>query len=301
MAVAFIFSGQGAQAVGMGKTLCENSAAAQKVFDQANDVLGWDLKSACFDGPAETLTETRVCQPALYVHGVAVVETLRERGKLPQVGGVAGLSLGELTALHAAGVFDFATGLQVVAERGRLMQEACEATNGGMTSLLGGDLQAAYDLARKHDVDVANLNCPGQTVLSGDKAKIAEAMADAQNAGFKRAIPLNVAGAYHSRLMQPAADAFAAYLADKPFATPQIPVFTNTTGQEVSNPDEIKQALVTQVVSAVRWEDCFRGLVSLGMTEFYECGPGATLAGLAKRIDRDAVVSSLGEFADLPL
>ncbi|WP_309379832.1 ACP S-malonyltransferase [Cerasicoccus frondis] len=300
MAVAFIFSGQGAQAVGMGKSLCENSEAAKQVFDQANDVLGWDLKTVCFEGPVETLTETRVCQPALYVHGIAVVAALREQGKLPEIGGAAGLSLGELTALHLAGVFDFATGLEIVAKRGALMQEACESTNGGMTSLLGGDLQAAYDLAAAHDVDVANLNCPGQTVLSGDKDKIANATAAAQDAGFKRAIPLNVAGAYHSRLMQPAADAFEAFLAEKDFAAPIMPVFTNTTGQEIKAPAEIKQALVKQVVSAVRWEDCFRGLIALGMNEFYECGPGGTLAGLAKRIDRDASVKSLSEFADLP-
>ncbi|WP_309398116.1 ACP S-malonyltransferase [Cerasicoccus maritimus] len=300
MAVAFIFSGQGAQAVGMGKSLCENSGAAKQVFDQANEVLGWDLKSLCFDGPTEKLTETRVCQPALYVHGIAVVAALRELGKVPEIGGAAGLSLGELTALHLAGVFDFATGLEVVAKRGALMQEACEATNGGMTSLLGGDLRAAYDLATAHDVDVANLNCPGQTVLSGDKDKVANATAAAQDAGFKRAIPLNVAGAYHSRLMQPAADAFAEFLAGKDFAAPIMPVFTNTTGQQISEPQAIKDALVQQVVSAVRWEDCFRGLMSLGMTEFYECGPGGTLAGLAKRIDRDATVKSLSEFADLP-
>lgn len=300
MAVAFIFSGQGAQAVGMGKSLYENSEAARRIFDEANHVLGWDLKTACFEGPVETLTETKVCQPALYVHGVAIMEALRELNHLPWLSGAAGLSLGELTALYASGVFDFSTGLQVVAERGRLMQEACEATNGGMTSLLGGDLQAAYDLAAKHDVDVANLNCPGQTVLSGEKEKIAAATADAQSAGFKRAIPLNVAGAYHSRLMDPAADAFAAFLADKNFATPTLPVFTNTTGQQVFQPQEIKDALVRQVVSSVRWEDCFRGLLAMGINEFYECGPGGFLTGMAKRIDRDASVKALSEYSDLP-
>lgn len=295
-----IFSGQGAQSVGMGKSLCANSAAAQAVFDAANEALGWDLKQICFEGPAETLTETRVCQPALYTHGIAIVETLRERGQLPEIGGAAGLSLGELTALHVAGVFDFATGLKVVAERGRLMQEACEATQGGMASLIGGDLQSAYDLAKKHDVDVANLNCPGQTVLSGDKERVMAAVGDAKAAGFKMAVPLKVAGAYHSRLMQPAADAFASYLEGVEFKAPTIPVFTNTTGEQVSDPADIKAALVKQVVSSVRWEDCFRGLVALGLTDFYECGPGGVLAGLAKRIDRDAKVTSFAEFADLP-
>ncbi|MEO0793737.1 MAG: ACP S-malonyltransferase [Verrucomicrobiota bacterium] len=300
MAVAYIFSGQGAQAVGMGKSLSENSAAARNIFDQANEVLGWDLKSACFAGPAETLTETRVCQPALYVHGIAMVEALREAGKLPEIGGAAGLSLGELTALHVVGVFDFATGLKIVEKRGQLMQEACETTEGGMASLIGGDLQAAYDLAQKHDVDVANLNCPGQTVLSGDKSRIADVVAEAKSAGFKMAIPLKVAGAYHSRLMQPAAVAFAEFLTDIEFKTPTHPVFTNTTGREVSEPSAVKQALVEQVVSSVRWEDCFRGLLALGFSTSYECGPGGVLAGLAKRIDRDAKVVSLSEYSDLP-
>lgn len=300
MAVALIFSGQGAQSVGMGKSLCRGSEAAGQVFEQANEALGWDLRTLCFEGPAETLTETRVCQPALYTHGIAVVAALRERGQLPEIGGAAGLSLGELTALHLAGVFDFATGLKVVAERGRLMQEACEATEGGMASLIGGDLQSAYDLAEKHDVDVANLNCPGQTVLSGDKDRVMAAVGDAKAAGFKMAVPLKVAGAYHSRLMQSAADAFATYLDGVEFHAPIMPVFTNTTGQQVSEPTEIKEALVKQVVSSVRWEDCFRGLLTLGLTEFYECGPGGVLAGLAKRIDRDAKVISMAELGDLP-
>jgi len=299
MAVAFIFSGQGAQAVGMGRTLNENSAAARKIFDEANDVLGWDVKGACFEGPEPTLTETRVCQPALYIHGVAVIEALREAGKCPEPAGAAGLSLGELTALHIAGVFDFATGLRIVAERGRLMQEACEATRGGMASLIGGDLQAAYELAAKHDVDVANLNCPGQTVLSGDLDRVGAAVADAKPAGFKMAIPLKVAGAYHSRLMKPAADAFAEFLQGQDFGAPTFPVFTNTSGQTVNEPGAIKDALVKQVISPVRWEDCFRGLIALGVDDFYECGPGGVLAGLAKRIDRSVKVTSLSEFADL--
>lgn len=299
MAIGLIFSGQGAQSVGMGRSLFENSAAARRLFDEASEVLPFDLKQICFEGPEEELTRTHVCQPALYVHGLAVVAALEELGALPQVGAAAGLSLGELTALAYAGVFDFATGVQIVAERGRLMQVACDATEGGMTSLIGGDLEKAHQLARQFDVDVANLNCPGQTVISGDKGRVTAATAAAKEAGFKMAVPLKVAGAYHSRLMQSAADSFATFLADKPFSAPKIPVFTNTTGREVSEPDEIKTALVSQVVSAVRWEDCFRGIAALGIEEMYECGPGGTLAGLAKRIDRSAVVRSLSEYADL--
>lgn len=299
MAIGLIFSGQGAQSVGMGRSLYENSAAARRLFDEASEVLPFDLKQICFEGPEEELTRTHVCQPALYVHGLAVVAALKELNQLPEVGAAAGLSLGELTALAYAGVFDFATGVQIVAERGRLMQVACDATQGAMTSLIGGDLEKAYNLAKQFDVDVANLNCPGQTVISGDKEKVAAATAAAKEAGFKMAVPLKVAGAYHSRLMQSAADSFKAFLADKPFAKPAIPVFTNTTGRQVSEPEEIKAALVTQVVSSVRWEDCFRGIASLGIDEMYECGPGGTLAGLAKRIDRAASVRSLSEYSDL--
>lgn len=283
----------------MGRSLYENSAAARRLFDEASEVLPFDLKQICFTGPEEELTRTHVCQPALYVHGLAVVAALKELGLLPEVGAAAGLSLGELTALAYAGVFDFATGVQIVAERGRLMQVACDATEGGMTSLIGGDLEKAHALAKQFDVDVANLNCPGQTVISGDKARVAAATAAAKEAGFKMAVPLKVAGAYHSRLMQSAADSFATFLADKDFRAPSIPVFTNTTGREVKEPQQIKDALVAQVVSSVRWEDCFRGIAALGIEEMYECGPGGTLAGLAKRIDRAATVRSLSEFADL--
>ena len=302
MAYGFIFSGQGAQQIGMGKSLVEQSAAARRCFERAGEVLPFDLQAICFEGPEAALTETKVCQPALYVHGYSIVEALREAGKLPEIGAACGLSLGELTAYAVAGVFDFETGLRVVAERGRLMQEACEATQGGMASLIGGDIPSAEKLAAECDVDLGNLNCPGQTVLSGEAVKVQDAVSKAKAAGFKMAVPLKVAGAYHSRLMQPAADQFAAFLDSLPtFNEPQIPVFSNFTGKQISDPAEIKSALVAQVTSTVCWTDCFSGVVSLGINEFYECGPGGVLAGLAKRIDREAKVTSLSEYQDLPL
>lgn len=285
----------------MGKSLYENADAARAVYDRANAVLPFDLKDICFNGPEAELTQTGVCQPALYVQGIAIYETLKAAGKLPEVQTALGLSLGELTAHAVAETYDFETGLRIVAERGRLMQEACEASAGGMASLIGGDVAKAEELAQEFDVDVGNLNCPGQTVLSGDKERVLAATQVAKERGFKMAVPLKVAGAYHSRLMQPAAEKFEAFLKEIPFAEPKLTVFTNVTGASVKDPQAIKDALVRQVVSSVRWTDCFSAAVALGVESFYECGPGAVLAGLAKRIDRGATVRSLNEYSELPL
>lgn len=301
MAIGLIFSGQGAQALGMGKALYDNSAAAKHCFDQANDVLEFDLKTICFEGPDSQLTETRVCQPALYVHGCAAVAALKEAGKLPQIKAACGLSLGELTALSIASVYDFTTGLKIVAERGRLMQLACDNTSGGMASLIGGSLEAAEMLAQDCDVDLGNINCPGQVVLSGELDNIKTAVGLAKEKGFKMAVPLKVAGAYHSRLMQPAADAFAQFLNPFEFFKPEITVLTNTTGQAISEPAAIKAALVSQITSTVLWDDCMKGAMALGINQFYECGPGNVLAGLARRIDRSAKVASLSDYKDIPL
>jgi len=299
MALALIFSGQGAQKVGMGRSLYDQSPAARAVFDEANRVLGWDLAKLCFDGPDAELTQTKICQPALYVHGSALVAALKEQGKLPPVSFALGLSLGEITACTAAGVFDFATGLRVVAERGRLMQQACEQTSGGMAAVIGEERETVAKLCQEFDIEAANFNAPGQIIVSGDKTKVAAAVAAAKDRGIKKIIPLNVAGAYHSRLMEPARAAFAAYLDTVAFAAPQFGIFTNTTGRGVSAPADIKAALVKQVVSSVLWEDCMRSAVAAGATEFWELGPGGVLAGLAKRTDRNWIVKSYAEFADL--
>lgn len=286
----------------MGRSLYENSALARSLYDEADAVLGWKLSEICFEGPADTLTETRVCQPALYLQGFAIQAILKEAGKLDEVGACLGLSLGELTALAAAGAFDFATGLRVVAERGRLMQEACDATEGAMASLIGGKPEEVEALAQKHDVDVANLNCPGQIVISGEAAKVAAAVDEAKASGtFRMVVPLTVAGAYHSRLMESARAQFEAYLAGVEIQMPQVPVFTNVTGAAVTSPDDIRANLVKQVVSSVRWEDCMRSAGALGLTQFYECGPGAVLGGMARRIDRALKVTSVAEYDQLPL
>lgn len=298
MALALLFSGQGAQKVGMGKSLCDHSAAARGLYEEANRVLGWDLARVSFEGPESELTQTKVCQPALFVHGLAMLAVVREQGKTTSADFALGLSLGEITALTAADVFDFATGLRVVAERGRLMQLACEQTTGGMAAIMGEERAKVYELCAEFGIDAANFNAPGQIIVSGDRDKVAAAVAAAKERGIRKIIPLNVAGAYHSRLMEPARAAFARFLDGVPFAAPKFPVFTNTTGRTVAEPAAIKAALVAQVVSSVLWEDCMRNAAAAGATEFWELGPGGVLAGLARRTDKTWSVKSFAEFAD---
>ncbi len=305
MATALLFAGQGAQKVGMGKSLYENSATARALYDEADRVLGWSLTRVCFEGPDADLTQTKVCQPALFVQGLALHAILQEQGKLADVTMALGLSLGEVTAYTAAGVFDFATGLRVVAERGRLMQVACEQSLGGMAAVIGEERAKVAELCARFDIEAANFNAPGQIIVSGEKAKVEAAVAAAKDLGMKKVIPLNVAGAYHSRLMEPARAAFAAFLDTITFAAPKFTVFTNTTGQAVAAPADLKAALVKQVVSSVLWEDCMRSAVAAGTAAqgvppaFLELGPGGVLAGLAKRTDKTWSVRSASEYADL--
>jgi [acyl-carrier-protein] S-malonyltransferase len=299
MSLALLFAGQGAQKVGMGRSLYDQSAAARTLYDQSKSVLGWDLAQISFEGPEAALTQTKVCQPALFVHGLALLAALREMNRLPQVQYALGLSLGEVTAYTAAGVCDFATGLKIVAERGRLMQEACEKTDGGMAAVIGEERAKVAALCEEFGIEAANFNAPGQIIISGEKGKVAAAVTAAKERGIKKVMTLNVAGAYHSRLMEPARAAFAAYLDTVTLAAPQYTVFTNTTAHTVSTPEEIKRALVKQVVSPVLWEDCMRAAAAAGATEFWELGPGGVLAGLARRTDKAWVVKSLSEFSDV--
>lgn len=299
MSLALIFAGQGAQKVGMGKSLYEGSAAVRALYDEANKVLGWDLRKISFEGPDTELTQTKVCQPALFVHGLAVVAALREQSRLPPVKFAMGLSLGEVTALTVAGVFDFATGLKVVAERGRLMQQACEKSVGGMAAIIGEERGRVVELCAEFGIEAANFNAPGQVIVSGDKSKVDALVAASKDKGLKRVMILNVAGAYHSRLMEPARSEFATYLASVNFQCPQFTIFSNTTGQIVAEPAQIREALVRQVVSSVLWEDCMRACAAAGAKEFWECGPGGVLAGLARRTEKTWVVKSFAEFTDL--
>lgn len=300
MSVGLLFSGQGAQQIGMGLSLYESSDSVRALYEKSNEVLGWDLKSISFEGPEESLRSTKVCQPALYVHGYAIFTILKEKGLLDDLKSACGLSLGELTAMACAGVFDFETGLRLVAERGRLMQLACDTTKGGMASIIGGDPKDVLALCEEFDIEIANLNCPGQIVVSGENEKILNAVANSTGRGFKLVKPLNVAGAYHSRLMISARDAFATYIKDFQFNSPSISVYTNVTGEKVDSPEAIKENLIKQVVSSVRFEECLTSAFHQNdVDQFYECGPGKVLAGLARRTDRAINVQSLCDYEDL--
>ena len=221
----------------MGKSLYDGTQSAKALYDEADRILGWSLTKVSFEGPDTELTQTRICQPALYVHGLAMLAALRERGGVPEVQIALGLSLGEVTALTAAGVFDFATGLKVVAERGRLMQLACEKSTGGMAAIIGEDRAKVEQLCQEFGIQAANFNAPGQIIVSGEKSKVEALVAAAKDRGLKRVMSLNVAGAYHSRLMEPAREEFARYLAGVTFASPKLPCSpTRPGGPSVSPP-----------------------------------------------------------------
>jgi [acyl-carrier-protein] S-malonyltransferase len=297
---AVLFSGQGAQKVGMGADLFDQSPSAHALYDLADQRLGWPLSETSFRGPEEALTQTRICQPALYVHGLALLAAYQDlTGRPLRFEAAAGLSLGEYTAHAAAGTFTFQAGLHLVAERGRLMQEACDATVGTMVTLLGATPEQAKEIAAACNVDVANLNCPGQIVLSGGKAEMEGLAAIAKEKGIRRVIPLNVAGAYHSRLMAGAATGLAPFLTAAQLASPTVPVVANYTADVAEGVDEILRTLEAQVCGSVRWEESIRRLLGQGITEFVECGPGAVLAGLLRRIDPNVRCLSLESHADL--
>ena len=286
--------------MGMGKDLAAAYPAAAQLFAEADSVLGRSLSGVTFDGPEADLVKTGNCQPALYVHGLACLAALRARiGEFPAQF-AAGLSLGEFTAHAAAGSFGFADGLRLVAERGRLMQLACESTIGGMAAMIGGEETDVRALAAECGVDVANFNSPGQIVLSGSMVGIDEAMAGAKDKGIRKAMKLNVAGAYHSRLMQSAADAFAPTLAATQMQAPGFPVVANFTARAVNSPAEIRAALAAQVTGSVRWTETIEHLVDVEKVElFLELGPSGTIAGLVKRTRKDVPVISITDCATL--
>jgi len=293
--IAFLFPGQGAQTVGMGKRLAESLPAARRLYDRASEVLGYDLARLCFEGPAEELDSTAISQPALFVTSLAALESLRAES--PDVvlscEAAAGLSLGEYTAMVFAGVMDFEDGLRVVQQRGAAMQEASDATPSGMVSILGLEqvqVAALCEKVRQGEVlQVANLLCPGNIVISGTVGACERAAEAAQSFGAMKAVPLAVAGGFHTGLMRPADQRLAEVLARVPMHPPRIPVISNVDARPHDSPEEIRQLLIQQVVQPVLWEASMRYLIAEGFDLFYEVGPGRVLRGLLRRIDRRVV------------
>ena len=298
--IALLFAGQGAQIVGMGKDLADKYPAAAALFEQVDVTVGRPLTRIMFEGPQEELTQTINCQPALYLHGLACLAALKS--ELPDFTfqAAAGLSLGEFTAHAAAGTFDFGTGLKLVDQRATFMQEACESTQGAMAAMIGADENVVRDLASETDVDVANLNSPGQVVVSGEASKVALAVSLAKEHGIRRAALLNVAGAYHSRLMQSAYEKLGQVLKGTLIGTPQVTVVCNVDAEPVSEPDVIRTALQEQVTGTVRWTECIEHLIDHEKVElFIELGPGEVLAGLMGRIRKGTPVISITDLASL--
>lgn len=284
--------------VGMGADLAAQSAGVQALFAEADTLLGMPLAQTMLHGPMEELTRTSRCQPALYTHGVAVLRLLLERVPDLEISAAAGLSLGEFTAHAAAGTYDFATGLKLVARRGLFMEEACLATQGSMLAMLGGEEAAVRQLAADCDVDLANFNTPGQIVLSGAKENIQQAAGLAKERGL-RGKELPVAGAYHSRLMRSAQEKLAVELASTTLGTPRFPVIANLTAAPVATATEIRHTLENQVTGSVRWAQSMAALLAGGHDFFLELGPGGQLAGMLGRIAKGTKVLSIADMASL--
>jgi [acyl-carrier-protein] S-malonyltransferase len=297
--IGLLFSGQGAQHVGMGKDLAEHSPRAAELFGRAEALFGKPFRQVCFEGPETLLTDTGYCQPALFVHGLALLGELRHRLPGLNVSAAAGLSLGEFTAHAAAGHLAFEDGFKLVAERGRLMQEACARSEGGMVTLIGATEEQAGQIAAKSGLEIANYNCPGQIVLSGAKSKVPAALEAAKETGLRRAIPLNVAGAYHSSLMRPAQEGLAKALEGAAILENDIPVWSNVTAEAVRTAGEIRDTLLRQVTGSVRWEGCVRGMIASGVEVLVELGPGKVLAGMCRRIDDGTPCLSAGNWNEL--
>jgi len=296
---ALLFAGQGAQTVGMGQELATRFAPAQAWFERANAVLGYDLASVCFAGPEAELTKTENAQPGIFLVSWVAWQLLREAAPGLTFEATAGLSLGEFTALAAAGALSFEDGLRLVRQRGRFMQEACETTRGGMAAVIGLDEGPTREICAAAGVVLANLNCPGQLVISGETERLLQACDLAKAKGARRALPLAVAGAYHSPLMRTAQPKLEAELARVPVQSPQVPVISNVTARPHEGPDSIRARLVEQVTASVRWEESMRYLLGQGFNRFIELGPGTALSGFLKRIDKTAQILNVAEVKSL--
>lgn len=296
---ALLFAGQGAQVVGMGKELAANFPSVKAWFDRANAALGYDLAAICFNGPEAELTKTENAQPGIFLVSWVCFELLKEKVPDLKFEATAGLSLGEFTALTAAGAMSFEDGLRVVRQRGKFMQEACDVTRGGMAAIIGLDEAPTREVCAEAGVVLANLNCPGQLVISGEAEKIVKACELAKAKGAKRVIPLQVAGAYHSPLMAGAQPKLQAELEKINIVSPTVPVISNVHALPHGIPSGIRERLVEQVTSSVLWEQSMRTLLSQGFTRFIELGPGTALSGFMKRIDKSAQMLNVADAASL--
>lgn len=296
---AFLFAGQGAQVVGMGKDLADASPSARQWFERANTALGFDLAAICFSGPEAELTRTEYAQPGIFLVSWAAFQLLRQQVPELVYEATAGLSLGEFTALAAAGVVEFEDGLRLVRQRGRFMQEACETTRGAMAAIIGLEEAPTRQVCEEAGVVLANLNCPGQLVISGETEKITRACELAKAKGARRALPLPVAGAYHSPLMAGAQPKLEAELRTVHLRSPSVRVISNVTAEPHNGPDSIRSRLVEQITASVRWEESMRYLLAQGFTRFVELGPGTALSGFMKRIDKTVQVLNVADSASL--
>ena len=300
--VAYLFPGQGAQVVGMGKDLYEEFASARQVFEEADQALGFSLSGLCFNGPEEDLRRTLNTQPAILATSYACLRAAQELGLLSQddpPGFMAGHSLGEYTALAAAGVLPFGEALRLVRERARLMDEAGTTRPGSMAAVIGMDEQALEEVCQEAGVQMANINSPGQIVISGAKDALAKAMELASARGARRVLPLEVSAAFHSRLMEPANEGIAKAVAGVTFQKAQVPIIANSTARPVVTSEEVKEELLRQLCSPVRWQSSVEYMLEHGVTQFIEIGPGKVLTGLAKRINGDVKTVNLSDVPSL--
>lgn len=291
---AYVFPGQGAQFPGMGKDLYENSPLAKELFDKANEILGFNITDIMFEGTAEDLKQTKVTQPAIFLHSVLLAKTLDDFQ--PEI--VAGHSLGEFSALVANGVLTFEDGLSLVSERATAMQKACELEPSTMAAIVGLEDAVVEDVCKSIDEVVvpANYNCPGQLVISGSIAGIDQACEILTEKGAKRAIKLPVGGAFHSPLMEPAREKLAAAIESTTFSQPTCKIYQNVSAQAVSDPEEIKKNLIAQLTAPVKWTQTAQNMIADGATSFTEIGPGKVLQGLIKKVDRKATTVGINSY-----